>query len=87
MDMLGLGSFTILYMFWLMILIATHISLSIIVYKDAKTLKRPALRINPVLWCSISFSMPILGMFVYWVMNYSTVSQRESRKYGGTEYE
>lgn len=56
--------------------IATHISISFLVYRDAKTLERSALGISPFLWFGIAFSLPILGMFIYWLMNYSTLSKR-----------
>lgn len=61
---------------WLLLLVATHISLTIIVYRDAKSLSRPALGISPFLWLGITFSLPILGMFIYWTMNYSSLTRQ-----------
>ncbi len=72
---LGLGSLEVLFMFWLLILTAAHFALSIIVYKDARTLKRPALGLTPVIWAAVSFSLPVIGMFIYWLMNYSSLKQ------------
>lgn len=61
----------VLYVGWILVFLATHISLCFVVYKDAKELERTALYISPLLWSGISFSLPILGMFIYWIMNYS----------------
>lgn len=60
---------------WALLLIATHISLTIIVFRDAKLLQRSALGISPFLWLGITFSLPIIGMFIYWIMNYSSLSK------------
>ncbi|WP_418789957.1 hypothetical protein [Phosphitispora sp. TUW77] len=73
MHFAGFGSFEVLLMFWVLILTATHFVVSIIVYKDARTLKRPALGLTPLIWAAVSFSLPVMGMFIYWVMNYSTL--------------
>lgn len=61
----------IVYFLWATFFLATHISLTLIVYKDAKNLRYPALGISPFLWAGVSFSLPILGMFIYWLMNHS----------------
>lgn len=66
----------ILQTLWLLFLVATHISLTIIVYRDAKSLHYPALGISPFLWLGIAFSLPIVGMFIYWVMNYSSLAKQ-----------
>ena len=60
---------------WLLLLIATHLALTAIVYRDAKALSNSALGISPFLWLGISFSLPIIGMFIYWLMNYSSLSK------------
>ena len=59
---------------WILLLIATHFALTAIVYRDAKSLLHAALGIPPFLWLGITFSLPIIGMFIYWVMNYSSLS-------------
>lgn len=61
---------------WIFTFIATHISLSVVVYKDADKNYNSAFGISPVLWFGISFSLPILGFFIYWLMNYSTLSRK-----------
>ncbi|MDO9534989.1 MAG: hypothetical protein Q7J85_06580 [Bacillota bacterium] len=63
----------ILYIVWLLIFAAAHFALSVVVYRDAKKLPEPALGINPTLWLGIALSIPVIGMFIYWVMNYSTM--------------
>ena len=68
-------SFEVLFMLWLLILTAAHFAVSIIVYKDARTLKRSALGLTPVMWGAVAFSLPVIGMFIYWLMNYSTLKQ------------
>ncbi|MBU7005288.1 hypothetical protein [Phosphitispora fastidiosa] len=73
--MTRLGFYVVLFYLWLLILTATHVALSIIVYKDARTLKRSALGLTPVMWGAAAFSLPVIGMFIYWVMNYSTLKQ------------
>lgn len=66
----------ILQVVWMLFLVATHISLTIIVYRDARSLPYPALGISPFLWLGIAFSLPIVGMFICWVMNYSSLSKQ-----------
>lgn len=60
---------------WGLFLISTHLALTVIVYRDARSLSRPALGISPFLWLGITFSLPIIGMFIYWIMNYSSLSR------------
>jgi hypothetical protein len=64
--------------FWFVIFIPTHLAISVITYRDARNLEWSALGIKPFLWFGIAFSLPILGMFIYWVMNYSTLSKQPS---------
>lgn len=68
--------FALLQLAWLLLLVATHISLTIIVYRDAKSLPQLALGISPLLWLGITFSLPVIGMFIYWVMHYSSWSRQ-----------
>lgn len=76
-DLMSLFSLmAILQTIWILLLVATHISLTIIVYRDAKSLPYPALGISPFLWLGITFSLPIIGMFIYWVMNYSSLAKQ-----------
>lgn len=75
MVLTGFGSYEVLVYLWLLILSATHVAISIIVYKDARTLKRSALGLTPVMWGAAAFSLPVIGMFIYWLMNYSTLKQ------------
>lgn len=60
---------------WVVLLIPTHLALTVIVYRDAKSLSNSALGISPFLWLGITFSLPIIGMFIYWLMNYSSLSR------------
>lgn len=60
---------------WGLFLISTHLALTVIVSRDARSLSRPALGISPFLWLGITFSLPIIGMFIYWIMNYSSLSR------------
>ena len=60
---------------WALLLIATHLALTVIVYRDAKRLSQVALGISPFLWLGITFSLPIIGMFIYWIMNHSSLSR------------
>ncbi|MCF8011703.1 MAG: hypothetical protein K9L17_07165 [Clostridiales bacterium] len=64
---------------WVPIALATHLVLSIIVFKDAKSLTSTALNISPVLWLAVSLIIPIIGMFIYWVMNHSQLSNKNYR--------
>lgn len=61
---------------WALLLIATHLALTVIVYRDARNLSQTALGISPFLWLGVTFSLPIIGMFIYWIMNYSSLSRR-----------
>lgn len=65
----------ILPIFWFVIFIPTHLASSVIVYRDARNLEWSALDIRPFLWFGIAFSLPFLGMFIYWTMNYSSLSR------------
>jgi len=65
----------ILPIVWFIIFLPTHLASSVIVYRDARNLEWSALDIRPFLWFGIAFSLPILGMFIYWVMNYSSLSK------------
>ena len=60
---------------WALLLISAHLALIVIVYRDAKELSYPALGISPFLWATISFCLPIIGMFIYWIMNHSSLSR------------
>ena len=64
--------------FWFVMFIPTHLASSVIVYRDARNLEWSALGIKPFLWFGIAFSLPILGMLIYWVMNHSTLSRHPS---------
>ncbi|WP_082788857.1 hypothetical protein [Desulfolucanica intricata] len=67
---------TVLLWIWVIVISATHLVITTIVYRDAKTLYEPALNISPFLWAAITFVIPIGGMFIYWLMNYSNLSKR-----------
>lgn len=69
----------IVYWFWIIIAIAAHLAISVLVYRDAKTLLHSALGISPFLWFSISIILPIGGMFVYWLMNHSSLNKENYR--------
>ncbi|WP_066638675.1 hypothetical protein [Desulfolucanica intricata] len=69
----------IVYWSWIIIAIAAHLAISVLVYRDAKTLLRSALGISPFLWFSISIILPIGGMFVYWLMNHSSLNKENYR--------
>ncbi|HHT46772.1 MAG TPA: hypothetical protein GX004_05710 [Firmicutes bacterium] len=57
--------------FWGIVVVSVHFALTVIVYRDAIKIQRSSLYLSPVLWASISFSLPILGMFIYWIINHS----------------
>lgn len=65
-----------IYYLWFFTFIATHISLSIVVYRDADKNNNALFGISPALWFGLSFSLPILGFFIYWIMNYSMFSRK-----------
>jgi hypothetical protein len=65
----------IIEIIWVLLLAATHLALTVIVYRDAKRLSYSTLGISPFLWLGITFSLPIIGMFIYWAMNYSSLSR------------
>lgn len=69
----GIRTFEILYYVWLLGMAAAHLSLTVIVYREAQNLRRSALGISPLLWGGVAFSLPVIGMFVFWLMNYSTL--------------
>lgn len=71
-----IGIPVVLSIFWLVIFIPTHIASSAIVYRDARHNQRSALNITPFLWFGFAFSLPILGMFIYWLMTHSTLSKQ-----------
>ncbi|AHF08411.1 hypothetical protein [Desulfitobacterium metallireducens] len=74
--MVALGAFLgIIQMIWALLLIPTHLALTVIVYRDAKRLSQTALGLSPFLWLGITFSLPIIGMLIYWIMNYSSLSR------------
>jgi hypothetical protein len=73
--MLIFGFTVLIQVIWVLFLIATHLALTVIVYKDARGLSHPALGIAPLLWLGITFSLPIIGMLIYWIMNYSSLSR------------
>lgn len=75
--MFGVTIPIIFYYLWFFIFIATHISLSIVVFRDAFKNYNTAFRISPTLWFGVTFSLPILGFFIYWIMNYSTLARKE----------
>lgn len=78
--MVGFASlFFLAYWCWVIIAIAAHLAISVIVFRDAKTLSRPALDISPFLWFAISFTLPIGGMLVYWLMNHSSLNKENYR--------
>ncbi len=59
---------------WVAFAICSHLIITVIVYQDAKRLNITSLNISPVLWASISFVLPIIGMFIYWIMNHSSLN-------------
>lgn len=61
----------ILLWFWVLLALCVHFVIAVIVYRDAKKIRSSSFYISPALWASISFTLPILGMFIYWIMNYS----------------
>ncbi len=65
----------VIYWTWLLVAFAAHFALSLIVFQDAKTLSQPALGISPFLWFSISLILPVGGMFIYWLMNHSSLKK------------
>lgn len=67
------------YWSWVIVAIAAHLTVSVIVYRDAKTLLQSALGISPFLWFSISFILPIGGMFIYWLLNHSSLNKENYR--------
>lgn len=74
--MIGFASLIIfVYWTWVIIAITAHLAISVIVFRDAKTLSHSALDISPFLWCAISFIFPIGGMFIYWLMNHSSLNK------------
>lgn len=68
-----MGGLTIIYFVWVILLIITHLNLTAIVYRDAQNLHESPLGIPPFLWLGVAFSMPVIGMFIYWLMNYSSL--------------
>lgn len=62
-------------LFYVLLALLTYISTSAIVYKDAQNLGQPALSIQPIIWLGIALSLPIIGMFIYWLMNYSSLAK------------
>jgi hypothetical protein len=75
-GMLGVSLFFgVLLWIWVIVSSAAHLVITIIVYRDAKKLYEPALSISPFLWAAITFAMPIGGMFIYWLMNYSNLTR------------
>lgn len=75
----GMMTFEILYLVWILGMAATHLSLTVIVYREAQNLRRSALGITPVLWGGVAFSLPVVGMFIFWLMNYSTLCVENQR--------
>jgi len=69
----------LIFWIWAIITAATHLVLTIVVYRDAKTLYEPALGIKPSLWATIAFTLPLGGMFIYWLINHSTLNKMNSR--------
>lgn len=69
----------VVYWVWVILALAAHLAVSVIVYQDAKTLIRSALSISPFLWFSISLILPIGGMFIYWLMNHSSLNKENYR--------
>lgn len=68
-----MGGLTILYFVWVILLMITHLNLTVIVYRDAQSRHESPLGIPPFLWLGVAFSMPVIGMFIYWIMNYSSL--------------
>lgn len=74
--MVGLEAFSLgIFWAWLILAFAAHLAVSVIVLQDAKTLARSALGISPFLWFSISLILPVGGMFIYWLMNHSSLKR------------
>lgn len=68
-----------IYWFWVIVIIATNLVLAVVVYRDAITLPEPALGIAPFLWSAMSLTLPIGGMFIYWLMNHSSLKKSNFR--------
>lgn len=58
------------------LLFLVNIAIAITVYSDAKELKAPALGLGPWVWSLLSFTVPGLGLLVYWLMNHSTLARQ-----------
>lgn len=71
----------LIYFLWILVMLATHISLCIVVYKDAVKLQKSELGISPILWLGVTFVVPIFGMFIYWIMNHSTLTRNGKSDY------
>jgi hypothetical protein len=69
----------VLFWLWVTLAISSHLVITILVYQDAKKLHRASLNISPILWTSISFVLPILGMFIYWIMNHSYLKREDGQ--------
>jgi len=62
---------------WLMtffiLALFTNLYLSAAVYVDAQNRLKLPLRIPPPVWGLVSFSFPLFGFFIYWLMTSSTL--------------
>ncbi len=68
-----------LLILWGVVGISAHLVLTFIVFQDAKKIHEPSLSISPALWAAISFILPVIGMFIYWVMNHSNLNLGSSK--------
>ncbi len=66
-----------LFFFFLLILF-TNLYLSAAVYVDAQNRHQLPLKIPPPVWGLISFSFPLFGFFIYWLMTSSTLVQEKN---------
>lgn len=69
---------------WLMLffilMLFTNLYLSAAVYVDAQNRIKLPLKIPPSVWGLISFSFPLFGFFIYWLMTSSALVKEENRQ-------
>jgi hypothetical protein len=60
-------------------LLFLHLTLALVVYRDANAQESCALDIPPVLWAFMVLVSPIWGLLVYWLMHHSVlIRQRQA---------
>lgn len=60
-------------MFLLAKFLFLHLTLGLVVYRDAAAQERCALDVPPPLWGFMVLVSPILGLLVYWLMHHSVL--------------